>query len=115
MRGLLSEFIANYLKEKHIDAFVQQIDETHANIIAKLEGKSSETVVWNGHLDTVPYGNTEEWNTDPSIPVERNGRIYARGASDMKSGLAGNGVPSWGNWRIWRETRADNFVFGNLR
>ena len=39
-------------------------------------------------LDTVPYGNTEEWNTDPSIPVEKNGRIYARGASDMKSGLA---------------------------
>ena len=86
--GAVAEFIANYLKEKHIDAFVQQIDETHANIIAKLEGKSSETVVWNGHLDTVPYGNTEEWNTDPSIPVERNGRIYARGASDMKSGLA---------------------------
>ena len=86
--GVVAEFIANYLKEKHIDAFVQQIDETHANIIAKLEGKSSETVVWNGHLDTVPYGNTEEWNTDPSIPVEKNGRIYARGASDMKSGLA---------------------------
>lgn len=86
--GAVAEFIANYLKEKHIDAFVQQIDETHANIIAKLEGKSSETVVWNGHLDTVPYGNTEEWNTDPSIPVEKNGRIYARGASDMKSGLA---------------------------
>lgn len=86
--GAVAEFIANYLKEKHIDAFVQQIDETHANIIAKLEGKSSETVVWNGHLDTVPYGSTEEWNTDPSIPVEKNGRIYARGASDMKSGLA---------------------------
>lgn len=86
--GAVAEFIANYLKEKHIDAFVQQIDETHANIIAKLEGKFSETVVWNGHLDTVPYGNTEEWNTDPSIPVEKNGRIYARGASDMKSGLA---------------------------
>lgn len=86
--GAVAEFIANYLKEKHIDAFVHQIDETHANIIAKLEGKSSETVVWNGHLDTVPYGNTEEWNTDPSIPVEKNGRIYARGASDMKSGLA---------------------------
>lgn len=86
--GAVAEFIANYLKEKHIDAFVQQIDETHANIIAKLEGKSSETVVWDGHLDTVPYGNTEEWNTDPSIPVEKNGRIYARGASDMKSGLA---------------------------
>lgn len=36
--GAVAEFIANYLKEKHIDAFVQQIDETHANIIAKLRG-----------------------------------------------------------------------------
>lgn len=86
--GTVAEFIATYLKGKKVDAFVQKIDETHANIIAKLEGKSSEMVVWNGHLDTVPYGNVEEWSTDPSIPVEKNGRIYARGASDMKSGLA---------------------------
>ena len=86
--GSVAEFIGNYLKEKNIDASVQKIDETHANIIARLEGKSSETIVWNGHLDTVPYGNLEEWNTNPSFPVEKNGRIYARGASDMKSGLA---------------------------
>lgn len=86
--GAVAEYIANYLRERNVDASVQKIDETHANVVAKVEGKSSEIVVWNGHLDTVPYGKLKEWNTDPAVPSERDGRIYARGASDMKSGLA---------------------------
>lgn len=81
-------FLANYLKECGVSAVVQEIDKTHANVIAMLEGKTDEKVVWNGHLDTVPYGKMSEWDTQPSIPVKKNGCIYARGASDMKSGLA---------------------------
>lgn len=81
-------FLANYLKECGVNAVVHEIDKTHANVIAILEGKTEEKVVWNGHLDTVPYGKISEWDTQPSIPVKKNGCIYARGASDMKSGLA---------------------------
>ena len=40
----------------------------------------------NGHLDTVPNGSG--WNSDPQRAEVRDGRLYARGASDMKSGLA---------------------------
>lgn len=85
--------VASYLKEvfdaEQIPARIQRIDTTHANVIAVLEGEDpSKTVVWNGHLDTVPYGNRDEWSTDPACPVEKEGYVYARGASDMKSGLA---------------------------
>ncbi len=58
-------------------------------MLAVLEGEDKAgDFVWNGHLDTVPYGKTEEWASDPAIPCERDGFLYARGASDMKGGLA---------------------------
>ena len=40
----------------------------------------------NGHFDVVPPG--DEWTVDPFAGVVRGGRIYGRGASDMKSGIA---------------------------
>ena len=87
--GAVAEFLADYFKQHGVDAKVQSIDEKHANVIAFVPGKNREqTVIWNGHLDTVPYGNLEEWNTDPAKAVEADGRLYARGTSDMKSGLA---------------------------
>ena len=41
-----------------------------------------------GHTDVVPTGPLEEWTSDPFTPVIRAGRLYGRGAADMKSGLA---------------------------
>lgn len=82
-------FLADFLRKQGVAADVQAIDSKHANVIAVLKGKTEETVIWNGHLDTVPYGKLEEWNTDPAQPVRKGERLYARGASDMKSGLAG--------------------------
>ena len=84
----LAIFLRDFLKECGVSAVVQDIDSRHANVVGVLEGKSKETVIWNGHLDTVPYGKIGEWKTDPSVPSKKNGCIYARGASDMKSGLA---------------------------
>jgi succinyl-diaminopimelate desuccinylase len=43
-------------------------------------------VHFTGHFDVVPAG--EDWSTDPYDPVVEDGRVYARGASDMKSGIA---------------------------
>lgn len=85
----LACFIANYLKACGVNAITQKIDETRANVIAVIEGKTDEKIVWNGHLDTVPYGKLSEWITDPRKPIKKNGCLFARGASDMKSGLAG--------------------------
>lgn len=85
----VAEYLAAYFKDHGVEARVQEIDEHHGNVTAFVPGKNMEkTVLWNGHLDTVPYGSLEEWNTDPAKAVEAGGRIYGRGSSDMKSGLA---------------------------
>ena len=81
-------YLAEYLKRKGMETRVQLIDEHHGNVIGVLRGKTEETILFNGHLDTVPYGDINEWNTNPAVCAEQDGRLYARGASDMKSGLA---------------------------
>ena len=51
-------------------------------------GKDSPLVVFAGHTDVVPTGPLEKWHSDPFEPTERDGYLYGRGASDMKSSLA---------------------------
>ncbi|RYE76685.1 MAG: succinyl-diaminopimelate desuccinylase [Myxococcales bacterium] len=51
-------------------------------------GTASPVVCFAGHTDVVPTGPLEEWKSDPFQPSLRDGRIYGRGAADMKSGLA---------------------------
>lgn len=81
-------YLGEYLRNKGVETRVQMIDETHGNLIAVLKGKTEEVILLNGHLDTVAYGDMGEWRTNPAVCEECDGRIYGRGASDMKSGLA---------------------------
>jgi succinyl-diaminopimelate desuccinylase len=51
-------------------------------------GTESPLLVFAGHTDVVPPGPKEQWQSDPFLPVIRDGSLYGRGAADMKSGLA---------------------------
>src|SRR5690349_21166066 len=51
-------------------------------------GKHSPLVVFAGHTDVVPTGPEEDWQSPPFEPVIRDGYLYGRGASDMKSAIA---------------------------
>jgi succinyl-diaminopimelate desuccinylase len=53
-----------------------------------VRGESSPVLCFAGHTDVVPTGPREEWKTDPFKPTIIDGMLYARGAADMKSGLA---------------------------
>lgn len=87
--GKVAEYLKAFFAQAGMESTVQRIDDTHANFIVHIPGVSHDKhILWNGHMDTVPYGERKEWNTDPGVPTESGGRIYARGASDMKSGLA---------------------------
>ncbi|MFA5027123.1 MAG: M20 family metallopeptidase, partial [Candidatus Methylomirabilota bacterium] len=57
------------------------------NVVARLRGsRPGRCLLFNGHLDTVPAG--EGWSLDPYGAITQNGRLYGRGASDMKAGVA---------------------------
>jgi succinyl-diaminopimelate desuccinylase len=46
------------------------------------------TLVFAGHTDVVPTGPLTAWASDPFTPTQRDGKLYGRGASDMKTSLA---------------------------
>ena len=51
-------------------------------------GTASPLVCFAGHTDVVPTGPLEQWGSDPFVPAIRDGALYGRGASDMKTSLA---------------------------
>lgn len=55
-------------------------------------GRGSPLFVFAGHVDVVPAGDLTKWTTPPFEPNERDGKIFARGASDMKGSVAAAAV-----------------------
>ena len=51
-------------------------------------GITKPIVCFAGHTDIVPSGPLDKWHTDPFMPTERDGKLYGRGAADMKTGIA---------------------------
>ncbi len=58
------------------------------NLWAKRPGRSGQTLAFAGHTDVVPTGPLAQWTSDPFTPSHRGGKLYGRGASDMKTSLA---------------------------
>jgi len=84
---VLAEWIARYLADAPCGASVRPISGQRANVVARIPGHRREgALLLNGHLDTVPHGGG--WLTPPGTASQRDGCLHARGASDMKSGLA---------------------------
>jgi succinyl-diaminopimelate desuccinylase len=48
----------------------------------------AKTLVFAGHTDVVPTGPLNKWDSDPFTPTHRDGKLFGRGASDMKTSLA---------------------------
>ncbi|HFC6637377.1 TPA: succinyl-diaminopimelate desuccinylase [Neisseria meningitidis] len=51
-------------------------------------GTKAPVVCFAGHTDVVPTGPVEKWDSPPFEPAERDGRLYGRGAADMKTSIA---------------------------
>lgn len=81
--GGIFEFLSEYLH----DFEILRIDkEGVKNLFAYRRFGEGKHLCFAGHVDVVPAG--EGWNSDPFVATESEGYIYARGAQDMKSGVA---------------------------
>lgn len=84
---------AEVLKEKlqtaGLNAELVPLGEGRANVISRLPGCGrARALLYAGHLDTVPPGEMNAWTHDPYGGEIADGRLYGRGASDMKGGVA---------------------------
>lgn len=80
------ELLADRLKPLGFD-----IETIHQNGVTNFyarKGKESPLVVFAGHTDVVPPGPLDLWDSDPFVPTEKDGKLFGRGAADMKSSLA---------------------------
>ncbi|MES2741424.1 MAG: succinyl-diaminopimelate desuccinylase [Pseudomonadota bacterium] len=51
-------------------------------------GDSAPLLAFAGHTDVVPTGPVEQWRSQPFVPTHRDGKLYGRGAADMKTSIA---------------------------
>ena len=58
------------------------------NLWAHRPGRSGQTLAFAGHTDVVPTGPLAQWDSDPFTPTHKNGKLFGRGTSDMKTSLA---------------------------
>lgn len=59
-----------------------------SNLFARWGSSNARTLGFNGHTDVVPVGSADAWTVDPFGAEIRDGFLYGRGATDMKSGVA---------------------------
>jgi succinyl-diaminopimelate desuccinylase len=88
--GALESGCAAWVEERLREAGVPMntitVNAGRTNIVARVEGGVGPRLVLLAHMDTVPVGGG--WTVDPFAGEIRDGRIYGRGAADMKAGLA---------------------------
>lgn len=58
------------------------------NLVGERQGEEERSLILCGHIDVVPVGASKDWSVDPFGGDIKDGRLYGRGAIDMKSGVA---------------------------
>lgn len=88
----VQDWLANSLKElgfDKVDEFAVDKDKVRPNVIGVMKGAGGgKSLILNGHMDVVPVSKPEIWCCDPFTPLRKDGKIYGRGTSDMKGGVA---------------------------
>ncbi|MCD2234151.1 ArgE/DapE family deacylase [Listeria monocytogenes] len=86
------EQVANYLQkllaEHGIESEKVQYDVDRASLVSEIGSSNKKVLAFSGHMDVVDAGDVSKWKFPPFEATEHEGKLYGRGATDMKSGLA---------------------------
>ncbi|WP_135306097.1 M20 family metallopeptidase [Haloarcula amylovorans] len=84
-RGIVSK-IEQFLEPLPVDVERVVADPAKPNLLVRVPGQAGHTLLYNGHLDTVPF-DVDAWTHDP-LGEHVDDRVYGRGATDMKGAVA---------------------------
>ncbi|MFH1479906.1 MAG: M20 family metallopeptidase [Pseudomonadota bacterium] len=85
---LCTEYLGKLLEERGFKTSIYEFSKDRTNLIARLEGNGHKApICFTGHMDIVPLGAVA-WEKDPFGGEVVGDRLYGRGSSDMKGGLA---------------------------
>ncbi len=85
----LCQYLSDWLADERISSEILESAENRANLVARLPGsQGSPRLLLMGHTDVVPVENAQEWRFPPFSGVVADGRIWGRGAADMKGMVA---------------------------
>jgi succinyl-diaminopimelate desuccinylase len=84
----LAIFLRGYLEERGIQVRSYEPRNGIVNLLAQIEGSKGPHLVLNAHMDQFPAETGQPWAIPPYAGKIRDGRIYGRGAGDMKGGLS---------------------------
>jgi len=82
----IANFIKKFLLKNSIHSELVPLEEGRSSIVAKIEGKEERNIALCGHLDTVRV-KEEDWTKPAFQGLIEKGKMYGRGASDMKGGM----------------------------
>ena len=82
--GAVAELAAGWLAGWGYETAITEVSAGRCNVVSRRGGGSGPSLLLNGHLDTVGVSGM----TEPFSGAVREGRLYGRGAADMKSGVA---------------------------
>jgi acetylornithine deacetylase/succinyl-diaminopimelate desuccinylase family protein len=85
----VSEYVSEKLSSMGLDIELVEPKTHRVNTLATLRGiGQGRNFLFNGHYDTVPVGSLDFWSLDPYAGVIKDGKLYGRGAGDMKGAIA---------------------------
>ncbi|UCD77467.1 MAG: M20 family metallopeptidase [Desulfobacterales bacterium] len=106
-----AQYLGKLLEDGGFKVASYEFDEGRTSLVARLEaGPDRSPICFSGHLDTVPLG-AKSWSKDPFSGVVDGDRVYGRGASDMKSGIAAMVVASLRLGKVLKNSGGITLVF----